>query len=647
MDAIADHMRAAPGEFNIHDWAGDIPLLAAAAVQGAIIGPYGVMLSTTMEAHPAPIDLSDREHFRVHLDGTFKGIYVSRPLVGRVSGQTVLQVSRRVDAADGTFLGVVVISLAPGQLTALHRTIDLGPRGRMTIVGTADDIVRARFGSGSENGDAGAGEIVPPPPSAAGADGPVQFFIRESVIDRVKRLYSVRNVPDYPLRVAVALDLGEIVGPAAAHARLIMATGIIASLMLVGLLILLIAEIRRRTDREVKLGDERVRLAAEIQQGRQIQRHLRSSEARLRDFAEMASDWFWEQDADLRFIPVSAETPALAADDQSYIGKRRWDINDISQAPEKWADHQRDLMERKPFRDFRFSRPGMDGVTQHVSINGVPVFDVGYRGTGRDISARVEAGEELRRSKEQAEAANRAKTAFLATMSHELRTPLNAIIGFAELIHARKTGRITEEYVEWAGDILAGGRHLLDLINDVLELSRIDAGRYDLMEETIDLGALTRACLPMIRRQAERNRVRIDCAAALGEAVLRADRRAVKQVVLNLLTNAVKFTPAGGLVTIRVQQAGSGEVCLLVEDTGIGIEPEALSKLCKPFIQADASTSRRYGGTGLGLAISSKLMHLHGGTLTIDSEPGTGTTVWIAFPASRVLATVSHAGETV
>ncbi len=109
----------------------------------------------------------------------------------------------------------------------------------------------------------------------------------------------------------------------------------------------------------------------------------------------------------------------------------------------------------------------------------------------------------------------------------------------------------------------------------------------------------------------------------------------------------MKFTPAGGLVTIRVRQAGNGEVRLLVEDTGIGIEPEALSKLCKPFIQADASTSRRYGGTGLGLAISSKLMHQHGGTLTVDSAPGKGTTVWVAFPASRILATASHAAETV
>lgn len=643
MDAVAARMRADPAHFDIHVWASEIPLLSAATVQAAIAGPDGTLLSTTLDFHGMSFSISDREHFRVHLDGRFNGLYISRPMLGRVSGVTTIEVSRRVDAADGTFLGVIVFGLAPGQLSSLHRSIDLGQNGRLVLAGTTDNVVRARFAPGHENGDLGSGELVAPPPVPVAGDGAARTFIRTCARDHIDRLRSVRAVPGYPLQVGVALDTADILGPAAAQARMMIAIGLLATLMLAGLMALLAVEIRRRTDREVKLRDEQARLAAEIDLGSQIQERLRSSEARLRDFAEMASDWFWEQDADLRFTPVGRETPPLAADDQSLFGKRRWEVNDTSQAAEKWASHQRDLLARQPFRDFRFSRTGADGRIQHVSINGVPVFDqaavfVGYRGTGRDITARVLAEEELRRSKEQAEASDRAKSAFLANMGHELRTPLNAIIGFAELIHARKNGQITEESLDWAADILASGRHLLDLINDVLELSRIEAGRYDLVDETVDLGAVVRACLPMVRRQAEQNRVRITCGIADRTALLRADRRAIKQVVLNLLSNAVKFTPGGGEVSIGAELAATGELSLAVADTGIGIDPAALPKLGQPFIQADASTSRRYGGTGLGLAISGRLVVLHGGKLAITSAPGEGTTVRVRFPAARVLA---------
>ena len=223
-------------------------------------------------------------------------------------------------------------------------------------------------------------------------------------------------------------------------------------------------------------------------------------------------------------------------------------------------------------------------------------------------------------------------------MSHELRTPLNAIIGFSGLIRDRgRAGQAGGDCAEWADDILASSQHLLSVINDVLELSRIEAGRYDLADDKVELAGVVRTCLRMVRLRAEEGRVRLDCAMVDPDVVLRADLRAMKQILLNLLANAVKFTSANGTVSVRTERAANGYIALVVADTGIGIDPSKVGSLCEPFTQADASISRTYGGSGLGLAISRKLVTLHGGTLTVESIPGQGTAVRLTFPASRAI----------
>jgi signal transduction histidine kinase len=366
---------------------------------------------------------------------------------------------------------------------------------------------------------------------------------------------------------------------------------------------------------------------------------LRQTEEKLRAFSTMAADWFWEQDADLRYPrPANIPLTTLPTD----VGKTRWDLGDPAMDQRRWEPHKADLAARRPFRDFRWERIQTDGVRRYMSTSGDPIFDEngtfrGYHGTGRDITKDVAAAEELRLAKERAEAANRAKSAFLANMSHELRTPLNAIIGFSELIRDQSIDRPDNKYTEWASIILSSGQHLLDIINDVLELSRVEAVGPNSADDLVDLATVIASAVGMLELQAKANGVHFDCMLAEGEAVLRADHRAVKQVVLNLLANAVKFTPGGGMVSIRIETERDGGLVLVVSDPGVGIDPAAIASLCEPFTQANSSISRRFGGTGLGLAISQRLVVMHGGTLTIESALEQGTTVRASFPRVRVV----------
>ncbi|WP_109117535.1 PAS domain S-box protein [Azospirillum sp. TSO22-1] len=256
----------------------------------------------------------------------------------------------------------------------------------------------------------------------------------------------------------------------------------------------------------------------------------------------------------------------------------------------------------------------------------------------RDITERVLAAERLAQAKEQAESASRIKSNFLATMSHELRTPLNAIIGFSEIMVHQVFGPIgSDRYADYARHIQQSGSHLLELINDVLDMSKLEAGRYTLEDRVMKLDAVLDACLTVSTVPAEAGGVALVPAFIQPLPRLRGDERAVRQVVLNLLANAVKFTPPGGQVTLSAAPAPGGGLDLVVADTGIGIAPEALRTITEPFQQADNSISRRFGGTGLGLAISRNLVELHGGSLSIASEPGRGTTVTVRFPADRVV----------
>ncbi len=236
--------------------------------------------------------------------------------------------------------------------------------------------------------------------------------------------------------------------------------------------------------------------------------------------------------------------------------------------------------------------------------------------------------------KRRAEEANQAKSKFLANMSHELRTPLNAIIGFSEIMESGMFGPLgAEKYAEYCTDIRQSGQYLLDVINDILDMSKIEAGRLRLTYETVELGDILHDAMRVVSARAQDKNVALNPEIAPGVAFM-ADRRAVKQILLNLLTNAVKFTPEGGRVTLR-GRASRDCVFIGIHDTGIGIPPASLTKLGRPFEQVESQLTKSYHGSGLGLAIAKSLIELHGGTMRIRSTVGIGTLVMVRLPRNR------------
>ena len=256
-----------------------------------------------------------------------------------------------------------------------------------------------------------------------------------------------------------------------------------------------------------------------------------------------------------------------------------------------------------------------------------------------EIRRRHAVENELRGAVEQAELANRAKSEFLAMMSHELRTPLNAVIGFADVMKDELYGPLgSDHYRDYSADIHASGEHLLSLINDILDLSKIEAKGFELNEESLDVAKAWDSVQTILREKIATAGLRVRARIPKRLPLLHADERAFRQILINLLSNAVKFTPEGGTVTIGAQIDGGGRFVLQVADSGIGIAQEDLEAVFEPFKQVDGSLARKYQGTGLGLPLCKRLVELHGGRLTIESEPGAGTTVKVLFGAQRVVA---------
>ena len=252
------------------------------------------------------------------------------------------------------------------------------------------------------------------------------------------------------------------------------------------------------------------------------------------------------------------------------------------------------------------------------------------------------AAQEARHAMFKAQASDRAKSEFLANMSHELRTPLNAILGFSEIMKKELLGPVgTKQYLEYVADIHESGTYLLDVISDILDISKVETGNLELSESVVQLDEVIRKSVRLVQERAQEAGVALHIDIEGGPPRLEADERVLKQCLVNLLSNAVKFTPEGGRITIQVRHAEDGCLHLVVADSGIGIAEDDFEKALSPFGQVESAYSATYEGTGLGLPITRALIELHGGTISLDSAVGVGTTVTLIFPRERVLESAS------
>jgi two-component system cell cycle sensor histidine kinase PleC len=366
------------------------------------------------------------------------------------------------------------------------------------------------------------------------------------------------------------------------------------------------------------------------------------SEARLRDFAESGSDWYWETDRNHRFRYLSDHIRTFGQDPTSRLGRARWElVSDADRAAENWRNHRATLERHEPFRDFRYTRQVGNQPEQTVSVSGRPIFDAsgqfsGYRGTARDVSEEVRAESLLREAKAEAEAASLAKSRFLANMSHELRTPFNAILGFSEMLE--RGAALDQRQREYAGYIRESGTHLLEIINEILDLAKIDAGTLELDNDCgLDAGVLVNCCVALVSERAAAAELTLSTDIEAGLPRLVADEARLKQILLSLLGNALKFTDPGGTVGLRACRGADGGVKFEVNDTGLGMTAAEVEIAIEPFGQVDAGLARRRDGAGLGLPLARRLTELHGGSFSIDSEKGRGTKIVVGLPASRLM----------
>ena len=648
MRYIQADFAAKPRAFDLQAWLKRSPYLLSLTNQISIYDARGDLLAsqTPLAAGASRFNIRDRRYFQVLSTTPAAGLFIDRNVMGRLSKRYVILLARRLEEADGSFGGVLVVSVDPDYLSRQFKSLDVGQEGSVALIGL-DGYVRARFPmvDGVYDRDAKA---VPGSrgPFKALEKHPAGSFSERSIFDGTERMFAYKTVAGFPLFVTIGKSTAEVLAPfKAEHQRVLVAGAATTAVFLIALL-LLIRELEHRRRREVALTLAHRDLAAK-------EGALRESEARHRFLAEATGDIIVHFDMDNTLKYVSpAVVSLLGRTHDEMVGHRTIDFmhpDDLARVSKNF----RALLAAGPGArqksEYRFLKK--DGGFVWVEVNPSVLFDevtgapVGCVDVARDITTRKAAEAALQKAREETEAAlalaeqaNHAKTDFLASMSHEIRTPLNGIIGYTELLLDDAT--LGERQRFQTERIQSSGVALLTIVNDILDFSKIEAGQVDLDLSPFSVATMLDGALSIVRTIAERKNLAITLTTDPDvPAWLVGDQARLRQILLNLLNNAVKFTAKGGIVLAVSSGAPAGgpdhRLRFAVTDSGIGIPQDKLGHLFQRFSQVDGSIHRDYGGTGLGLAISKRFVDLMGGTIGVESSEGRGSTFWFEVRLPR------------
>ncbi len=384
--------------------------------------------------------------------------------------------------------------------------------------------------------------------------------------------------------------------------------------------------------------------------GLDAERRVVQHHERLADFVALGSDWFCELDGDMRLTFASGDFDALGIRSPSSVIGKGWleAVEAVGFQLEPGASTSpliEALEARTAFRGEHIRQVLIDGSLRYWSLTGKPLLDgerfVGYRVSAHNVTDFIDAQTRLSRARDEAERANKAKSAFLANMGHELRTPLNAILGFSGIIEGELVGKVgNQRYVGYARDIGFAGEHLLGIINGLLDHARFESGRLELHEQRFDPAKTIRAVEMLCGPAAAKNNTNMTVCLPSHLPMIVGDDLRIRQSLINVVANAIKFSPGG---TVEIAVSCDDVFVIRVRDNGIGMTQDEITRALEPFEQIDNGLNRKFEGTGLGLPLAKGLIKLHGGELDVQSWPSKGTLVTISLPASRIAARQTEA----